>query len=53
MISLYDNRILIKLFYDLNPRMAANILPVAGQCLAYVLPISCWMAGADAAWHRD
>jgi len=37
MISLYHNRILIKLFYDLNPRMAANVLPVAGRCLAYVL----------------
>jgi len=33
MISISRNRILIKLFYDLNPRMAANVLPAAGQCL--------------------
>src|SRR4030095_9938745 len=32
MISLSRNRILIKLFDDLNPRIAPNVLPVSGYC---------------------
>jgi hypothetical protein len=34
MISLSRNRILIKLFYDLNPRMAPNVLPAVCLCFA-------------------
>jgi hypothetical protein len=33
MISLSRNRILIKMFYDLNPRIASNVWLMVCQCL--------------------